>query len=35
LVSPSGAPASIGTPIAVDLSGPDEEEGEEENGAQL
>jgi DNA-directed RNA polymerase subunit alpha len=35
LVSPSGAPASIGTPIAVDLSGPDEEEVEEENGAQL
>jgi DNA-directed RNA polymerase subunit alpha len=35
LVSPSGAPAAIGTPIAVDLSGGDDEEGEEENGAQL
>jgi hypothetical protein len=35
LVSPSGAPAFIGTPIAVDLSGGDDEEVEEENGAQL
>ena len=36
LVSPSGAPASIGTPITPDLSGGDDEiEGEEETGAQL
>jgi DNA-directed RNA polymerase subunit alpha len=36
LVSPSGAPAMIGTPITPDLSGGEDEiEGEEETGAQL
>ena len=33
LVSPSGAPAQIGTPIEPDLSGGDEDEDEDEEGA--
>jgi DNA-directed RNA polymerase subunit alpha len=35
LISSSGAPASIGTPITPELDAIDDEQGEEESGAQL